>query len=124
MLTATTCQTVARVAANTIRNGTATSTSKRPMPCVTVLATSSTQKIVGSDGDRINVLHTCTSLGCYPAALSLIFELTGTRAYTMVPRPGFDLIERDPLISLNRSCMLVRPRPQPLSALFGSKPAP
>src|SRR5262249_16344549 len=48
----------------------------------------------------------------------------GTRASTVVPCCGFESIESCPFTSLNRSFMLVRPKPRPLSTSSGLKPIP
>ena len=47
----------------------------------------------------------------------------GTRARTVVPAPGFELMDSSPSTSFNRSVMLVRPSPRALIARW-SKPAP
>src|SRR5215472_2474469 len=51
-------------------------------------------------------------------------ELKGTRILILVPAIGFDSISIVPFTNRMRSCMLVRPRPRPCTAVATSKPLP
>src|SRR5581483_3674150 len=67
-------------------------------------------------------------IGCqmsYPAIASECSPRAfGTRALTVVPRPGVDWMDKSPFTRRSRSRMLIRPNPPRFIAFCQSKPVP